>query len=227
MKARIVFFSLLLTVFSTAFCQNLDFSQHIIIDVWGELDAYPESESAADIDSPVFAFPVSRVKEVSRYMLNGMLYGWNFEYTPYDKTRRVAEYFETSFINTENFEENQINFKAPKVIENKMHAWAEYYRTEQQIWTFRQWKSISTKSIQGRGKGKVSDGFDGIIAATDDAIKNAVREYYRSIIKNKPKEIDGRVIIAKEPRIGIVEGQYIVELDFFLETDRIVKYTQY
>lgn len=73
----------------------------------------------------------------------------------------------------------------------------------------------------------IADGFDGITNAANDALKNAVREHYRQILKNKPKEIDGHVIIRGTPQIGINAGRYVVELDFFLETDRIVKYTQF
>ena len=72
-----------------------------------------------------------------------------------------------------------------------------------------------------------AEGFDGIQNAAKNALKEAIREHYREIIKNKPKEISGKVIIRKTPKVGINSGQYIIELDFLLESDRIVMYTMY
>ena len=81
--------------------------------------------------------------------------------------------------------------------------------------------------IQGHGLGKIENGFDGIQEAGKNALKQAVRSYYRGEIKNKPKEISGSVLIRRPPLVGITEGQYSIFLDFFLEKDRIVKYTAY
>ena len=87
--------------------------------------------------------------------------------------------------------------------------------------------NVNVKKIKGRGNGKISDGFDGIQNAAKNALKEAIREHYREIIKNKPKEISGKVIIRKTPKVGINSGQYVIELDFLLESDRIVMYTMY
>jgi hypothetical protein len=78
--------------------------------------------------------------------------------------------------------------------------------------------------IKGTGKAKVEDEFDGIREACSQAAKNAVRQYWRSLVENKPKEISGTVLLIGAPRIYIKSGLYIVELDFFMETDRIVPY---
>lgn len=209
------------------FCQSLDFEKTIRIHLWAELDAYPESAEASDFSLGQFDFPIKKLRKTAPFLINAMVYGWNFAYTPYDKMRRVAEYFELTDINKIDFEKNPIVYKTPWIQDNFMHSWIEFNRTPQMIWYFNAWNTINVKKIQGRGKAPVSLGFEGIEKAASEAAKNAIRSYYREIIKNKPKEIDGKLIITKEPKIGISEGQYIVELDFFLETDRILKYTQF
>ena len=156
-----------------------------------------------------------------------MVYGWRFEYTPSDRLRGVAEYFNVEEINTIKEEDGSITYTKPWFENNRVYCWVEFTRTPQMIWTLKAWNSIQSKKIQGRGTGMIADGFDGITNATNDALKNAVREHYRQILKNKPKEIDGHVIIRGTPQIGINAGRYVVELDFFLETDRIVKYTRF
>lgn len=220
-KCVAVIFSLLMGVSA----QIPDFMEKIRIPLWAELDAYPGLAEAQDVSAGQFDYPISRLKKTAPFLLNGMVYGWRFEYTPSDKLRGVAEYFSTEEINTIN--DADIVYTKPWFENNRVYCWIEYTRTPQMIWLLNAWKSIKTQKIQGSGTGKISDGFDGITNAANDALKNAVRAHYREIIKNKPKEIDGRVIIRSTPKIGINAGHYVVELDFFLETDRIVKYTQF
>ena len=111
--------------------------------------------------------------------------------------------------------------------ENKVTVWCEYDRTEYQIQNYKLWSGIQNPVIKGRGLGKISDGFEGINEAARNALKEAVRARYRAEIKNKPKEISGSVLIRNPPLVGITEGQYAIFLDFFLERDRIIKYTTY
>ena len=73
----------------------------------------------------------------------------------------------------------------------------------------------------------MSKGFSGVEEAALLAIKDGIREYYRKIIKNKPKEISGTILIRKIPAIYIDSGHYVVELDFFLQTSKIKEYSQF
>ena len=55
-------------------------------------------------------------------------------------------------------------------------------------------------------------------------MKQAVRTFERSHVKTKPKEIIGKALLSKPPVIGIEAGRYMVALDFFMESDRIIEY---
>ena len=92
---------------------------------------------------------------------------------------------------------------------------------------YRQFSSIKTPKTTGIGRGKLSKGFPGLEEAVKNAVKNGVREHYRKIIKNKPKEITGTILIRKVPAILIDSGHYVVELDFFVETSKIKEYSQF
>lgn len=224
---KILFLFFFLTAGILAFSQTPDFSENIHIHVWSELDAYPESEEAKDTHSEIFAYSIERIKEISPFLINGMVYGWNFSYTPSDKLRNVEEYFEITPIASIDSNKSKITYKNPWIQDNLVHIWAEYERTADEIWSYRTWNSINIKKTQGTGKGAVSKGFAGIEEAAKNCMKDGVRNFYRPIIKNKPKEITGKIIISRSPNIGITEGMYSVKLDFFLETDRIIKYTQF
>ncbi|MCR5496117.1 MAG: hypothetical protein K6F15_10830 [Treponema sp.] len=223
----IAIFLLVSFCISASFGQENDFLRSIKLHVWAELDAYPGLEEAQDTKSGQWDYSVKRIKEITPFLLEGMIYGWSFSYTPYDKQRNVEEILEINPIKQLSAQDGKIIYEKPWIQDNKIHCWATFDRSENLQWIFKKWTSISSEKAQGYGKGKISSGFDGITEAAKNSLKDAIRSHYRAILKNKPKEICGKVIIRKEPKIGIVEGQYMVELDFFLETDRIIKYSIY
>ena len=122
---------------------------------------------------------------------------------------------------------DKITDSSPWIQNNKLNCWCEFTRNEFQIQNYYLWSSIQNPTIQGLGYGSVYLGFEGIKEAAKDAVKQAVREHYRTLIKNKPQEITGSVLIKKMPTMGIDAGRYMIKLDFFLEYGRIKEYTEY
>ena len=41
-----------------------------------------------------YQYSVNEIKNLAPFVFEGIIHGWNFSYTPYDKTRQVDEYFE-------------------------------------------------------------------------------------------------------------------------------------
>jgi hypothetical protein len=175
----------------------------------------------------MFSVATSRLKEVAPFLMGGMINGWKFDYTPSDKMRTVAEFFSCEEAIPFNKQINPLSYKKPEVIEDKLYCWVYCDRTPAQQMSFEAWNSITHPKIHGVGQGSVEDGFDGIRTACENALKEAVRTYWQTMIKNKPKEIMGTVILIQNPRIYIKEGRYTVDLDFFMETDRIITYNYY
>ncbi|MGP1457989.1 MAG: hypothetical protein ACTTKL_01575 [Treponema sp.] len=223
--------ALLFALAAAAFAQEADFSKKIRIALWAELDAYPDSEdaeAAAGSDSSPFAYSISRLKMTAPFLIDGMVYGWNFTYTPYDRLRGVQERFEITAIGSVGGQNGSgIVYSKPWIADNKVNVWIELERTPEMIFTYNMWRGIQSQKARGKGSGKISDGFEGITEAAKDALKNALRAHYRPILKNKPKEIRGRVLIRRAPLLGIDAGCYALDLDFFLETDKITTYTQF
>lgn len=212
---------------SRAFAQTPDDIVHIRIPLWAELDAYPGFEAANSTSDGMFDYSIGRLKQLAPFMIGGMVNGWNFSYTPSDKLRGVEEYIEFSAVQELGEYEQAITYVAPLVQDSRLTCWIEFTRTPHMVRNYQLWASITHETIHGVGYGKISDGFDGLTNAVKDAIRDAVREHFRTKIKNKPKEIRGKVLIRRTPLIGIDAGRYKVQLDFFLETDRIVPYTQF
>lgn len=200
--------------------------EHIRLCLWAGLDAYPGSAEAADLEAGPYDYPIKSMKKVAPYLIQGMVYGWEFSYTPSDKTRGVEEYFELTPIQSLSADD-KITYSSPWLEESRLNAWVDFTRTENQIQKYNLWASISNKSISAKGYGSFSKGFEGIQEAAADCAKNAVRDYYRKVIKNKPKEITGRLLIRDQPLLGVDSGKYVIKLDFFMESGRIIEYTRF
>ena len=213
------------------FAQTPSIIEHIRFPVWAEVDAYPGTQAAADdAQAKEYAYPIARINEIVPFLMEGLVYGWNFVYVPSDKTRGVEEYFEITPVRESASEAPhvfEIEYSSVWIENNRFNCWIDYTRTAHQVQTYNLWASIQNPVIQGRGFGDLSKGFDGIKEAAQDSLKNAVREYYRNTIKNKPKEITGRVLLRKTPMIGISSGRYVIKLDFFLECGTILEYSQF
>ena len=201
--------------------------RNIRLPLWAELDAYPGLELSSDENSGQFDFPVSQMRRIAPFIISGMVYGWNFVYVPYDKARGVEEYLEVTEIVSSDVIKGGIKYTSPWISDNNLNCWVEYVRTDSQVQTYNLWKSIQNPVIGGIGYASVEKGFEGIEEAAREALKDAVRSYYRKVIKNKPKEITGSVLIRDFPTLGITSGRYVINLDFFLECGRIVEYSVY
>ncbi len=214
--------------------QELKFDRKIRMPLWAEIDAFPgitetdrEDDIAAANDGNVFSYASLQIRKLTPYLINGMVYGWEFSYTPYDSLRGVQEKFTVKEVRSFDEESKNIVYESPWFSDEKVHVWVSYERTKQQQLYFKHWQNIQNPRVIGIGKGRLEKGFEGIQDACDMALKDAVREYYRKIIPNKPKLITGRVIVNKVPAILIERGQYKVQLDFFLETVKIKEYSQF
>ncbi len=202
--------------------------QNIRIPLWADLDAYPVmiGEEQSD-DAGQYDYPIKSLKETAPFIIGGMVYGWEFYYTPSDKQRNVEEILEVTEIVSSDYVKDGIVYSSPWIEDGRFNCWCNFSRDASQIQNYYLWASIQNPIIQGKGYGSVTLGFEGLKAAANDALKNAVRAYYRNLIKNKPKAITGRVLIRDLPQIGIDSGRYVVNLDFFLECGKIIEYKIY
>lgn len=228
-KNTVTFFIVaLLSLYTGTFAQTPSQIRNIRIPLWAELDAYPEYAAEVNNDSESeYSYPIKSLREVSSYLIEGMVYGWDFVYTPSDVARGVEEYFEITPVQKMDPQREQIKYVSPWIEDNKLNCWCEFKRTDYHVQSYNLWSSIKNPTIKGRGKGALSEGFAGVQEAAKNAVKDAIRNHYRSLIKNKPKEITGRILIRNTPTLGIDAGQYIIILDFFLEYGKIIEYKIY
>lgn len=227
---KIIFpFIFLFLVNSLFFPQSTSLIEHIRIPLWASLDAYPEliENSKNQNQLKQFDFPISQMKQLSVLLISGMVYGWEFSYTPSDKMRNVDEYFELTEQIPQDYFNQKIHYDSPFIENQNLNCWCEYSRTQNEVKSYYLWSSIQNQVISNKGYGKITKGFSGIQDAIKDCAKNAIRQHYRNVIKNKPKEITGRILIKSQPILAIDNGQYVINLDFFLEYGKIKEYKVY
>lgn len=188
MEKQLFKVKLIFLVFSLIFTSNL-FAQSnssqpqmssytqtgkIRVQLWSLLEQEPKllqekNENQSSItqnsinDDFFYAYSVEEIKSLAPFVFEGIIHGWNFSYTPYDKTRNVNEYFDFS-VNGPNISKNDknISYKDPYFQDNKLFCWAEYQLSKEMVNKLKQTKSILFKKISGKGKGKVSEGEEGI-----------------------------------------------------------------
>ena len=234
-KRRFLFAGLGLFFIFQLFAQTPSVIRNIRLPLWAELDAYPglvpfdeENEGEKSIQNEgQFDYPVKQMHKIAPFIISGMVYGWNFVYVPLDKARGVEEYLEVTEIVSSDVIKGGISYLSPWISENNLNCWVEYSRTDSQVQNYNLWSSIKNPVIGGIGYASVEKGFEGIEEAAREALKDAIRSYYRKTIKNKPKEINGAVLIRSFPTLGISSGRYVINLDFFLECGKIIEYSVY
>ncbi len=207
-------------IYQTEGAENL-----LRIEIWSLLETEPGRE--IESSSTFYDNSVNELKTVAPFVLEGMIYGWDFSYSPSDTQRKADEYFEFTPRGVILKGDERLSFKDPRIENERFYVWLEYMRSAEMMAQKRAWDSVIFPKISGTGRGKIENGTEGIIQAYREALKNAVRSYARGIEKNKPKEIRGSVLLIKNPRLYIDSGAYTADLDFFLQVGKIIPYALY
>ena len=224
--SNLLLFLLSLTCITPVFAQSSSTGK-IRFSMWAPLEAYPGTKEAALADDNVFSYPISRLKTTAPFFIEGMVCGWEFTYTPSDNIRNVSEHFEFAPLYSISSLKQTITYKEPWIQDNRLYCWVEYQCSPQVNAWRNAWQTSGYRKISGNGIGLLTDGFDGIKFAAQEALKTAVRDYARGITKNKPRKITGEVMISNAPVIGIKSGRYTVYLDFYLNINNIIWYNTY
>lgn len=174
------------------------------------------------------AEPADReLSELSRFLLGGMVYGWNFSYTPGDAARKVAESFSLEPIKAIDGLDPRFRILEVSADFPRLNCWAEFAYDEATLRRQAYWDSVIFKASKGRGLGNLNDGMDGVKEAYANALKQAVRAYARKIEKNKPKEIRGEALLRETPRLFADEGSFVAEVRVILNVREMIPYSVY
>lgn len=190
--------------------------------VWVYLEPVPGNLATGETN-PVVP-PLAELENLSRFVLEGMVFGWRVVYTPPDRARAVEEYFEMVPLARLPEQDNRLKLTELRARYPLLETWAELTLDEATARHIDRWQSVLFRTVQGRGTGERTAEAEGIRDAYRAAVLNAVREHARTLEKNKPKEIHADVLLRGEPRLHTGQGRFVANLRLILHVREIVPY---
>lgn len=170
----------------------------------------------------------NRILEEARYVFSGMVYGFTFSYTPYDKSRGVEEEFLLEPYQWIQRGDPNLQVFGVRTEGSRVFVRIRYsLRDFQESW-YQGLRSNVVPFSAGEGEAPFYLGPEGRVRAIQEGIKNAVREYARGIVYNKPRNLQGLIVLDAAPRIRVQSGAYRARIGrAFVRLEEITTYQLY
>ena len=192
---RALIFTLLL--FPAALPCRADAPDRLFIRPWTEL------EPLVRIGQGPYPIPLDVAEkallEEGRVLVSGMIYGWDFSYTPSDKARRVEESFVLTPIAQVPWGSPRLRVTETEVIESRLWARIAYTLDEQESRRRAAWDSNTAALSTGQGTADLQLGAAARTKARESAIRDAIRRSLDTQYLNKPRAITGEIVLWTDP----------------------------
>jgi hypothetical protein len=153
-----------------------------------------------------------RVLEEAAWVYGGMIWGFEFRYTPFDKTRAIPERFDLQPIGS--LQADTLSFAAgakPSSM-NELRSYVECRPEPSLVSLMGSYARDPWKGCQGIGKADMNLGIKGRRAAYEDGLRAALRSLLQGLEPNKPRLVRGRVVFDRPPSMSIQGGYYTAQL---------------
>lgn len=179
------------------------------------------------LSPPPVSRPLTEILKEAQYVYSGMIYGFSFTYVPGDAARGIAGSFELKPIAEIKWGDPHLkvldsHVDSSRVVARVMYSLAPF----QETWTHG-WDSNVYPTATGRGTSRYFLSYDEKIASYKDAMKEAIRDYLRQRIYNRPRKVTGQLVLRGSPYTIIDGGQYVTTLTIKLRIDKVQPYTVY
>lgn len=194
----------------------------LVAEVWFDASpVLPASHTEPDID------PAEALLREARYVFSGMIYGFQFVYTPSDRQRRVEEVFELSHV-------AQIPWGAEglRVVStrrDKYRTYGRFYYTPSRSQQARleAWSSVALPRSAAEAHTSIAGGREAKYGAIESAVREAIRGYLRTRIHNKPREIRGSITFVEPPKVRLDAGAYVARVKIALRVNDVREYEHF
>ena len=223
----VLFFIFILA--SAAYAEDLPvYSAELFYPVENEPDFY---------SAPDFGDGEGREKEAengkrelfkeAQFLFSGMVYGFEFKYIPGDKRRSVDEVFEIVPIGMIKWGDPALKIRNARTEGNRNLIQFSYYPDESMRSWIMYWSSGAFPMTGGKADGRFLKGFEAKEDAVKKGVKEAVRNYMRSRIHNKPQQIEGEFAFAAPPVYSYAGGIYTASVKVKLNITKVTGYGVY
>jgi hypothetical protein len=189
----------------------------VTIEVWSDLDRIIHGESPIE----------ERLLREVQYTLSGMIYGWEYVYTPQFPARGVERRFELTPIAGIPWGDPRLTLRNLRDDRTVLYGQVDFALSESDRARISAWRSMSTERSAGIGSAPLLQGYPSKITAIEEAIHQAIRDYLRSITFNPPREVRGRVVLERQPRIRTVSGTWEAQVRVLLVVDERIEYVAF
>jgi hypothetical protein len=196
--------------------QSAGGGQALRAEFWADLrpvagvgEEWPVSEASAR----------ARILDEAAWVYGGMIWGFEFRYTPYDKTRAIPESFELEPIGS--LAPGALSFApgtplatsaARALPADELRAYVEYEPGASLAALMASYALEPWKGCQGLGKADMDLGVKGRRAAYEDGLRLALRSLLQGLEPNKPRLVRGRVVLDRPPSMAIIGGYYTARI---------------
>lgn len=176
-----------------------------------------------------------RMLAEAAWVFGGMIWGFEFSYTPFDKARAIQERFDVAPIESLTADAPALaavaspSADAPSRAQapSQLRSYAEYRPEAALVALMRGYANDPWRGSQGLGRADMDLGVKGRRAAYVDGLRAAVRAYLQGIEPNKPRLVKGRVVFDRPPSLAIVGGYYTAQVRVRLMVVEAVPYKIY
>ncbi len=238
--------TLALLAFSGASAQDRDIVLRAEFPV--DLQVPPAALAFQGVVDPAYVARVpdgdalAALQEEARWTFAGMIWGFDYIYTPSDRARAIQELFDIKQRSPVAAQALPLKTVSARLDGTVLLGTVECYPDGLQRREMASWKASSAVE-QGSGSARAPQGGSAAdAAATADAaaaagaarreatvvaVREALRAFLRELTHNKPREVRGSFALASVPRLFIRDGQWMASVRIYARVDEIISYGAY
>jgi len=165
--------------------------------------------------------------EEAAWAFSGIVYGFEYSYTPYDKTRGIEERFEIASLGA--IAPHSLTLVGGSRVRSdyETRSYVEYRPDLSQAELMGTYLREPWKGSQGVGRADILRGVGGRAEAYRDALRAAVRSFLQGLEPNKPRLAKGRVAFERPPSLSLVDGYYVVQARVRVMSLEVLPYAAY
>ncbi|HTX73515.1 MAG TPA: hypothetical protein VMC79_11865 [Rectinemataceae bacterium] len=168
-----------------------------------------------------------RIMDEAAWVYSGMIWGFQFSYTPYDKLRGIPERFDLVSLGSLKTDDPRLTMGASREDSTGSIAFVRYSPIPEEEARVLSYGAEPWRSSQGIGRADYLLGSSGHRAAYEDGLRVAVRSLLQLLEPNKPRLVRGRVVFERVPTMGLIDGFYTSQVRVRVEVSEILRYEVY
>ena len=193
-------------------------------EFWADVEPVP---AVGDVWPVTPELARSRILEEAAWVFGGIVWGFEFSYTPYDRTRAIAERFDITPITTLPADAPRLAPGARASTAQEYRSFAEFRPDTALITLMDGYQSGAWKNAQGIGRADMNLGVKGRREALKDSLRSALRSLLQGLEPNKPRLARGRVVFDTPPSLAIIGGYYTAHFRVRAIVIEVIPYTLY